>query len=81
MLINQKVNPVHLTNKDFLSKSWRWNRLIDNMFFFSEGFHMSAPPWAKNYRDYVQIKQQMAWELRLKKGKIAKNRFQELGEK
>ena len=33
---------------------------------------MSAPPWAKNYRAYAQIKQQMAWELRLNKGKIAK---------
>ena len=42
---------------------------------------MSAPPWAKNYRAYAQIKQQMAWGLRLNKGKIAKKRFQELGEK
>ena len=32
---------------------------------------MSAPSRAKNYRDYAQIKQQMAWELRLNKEKVA----------
>ena len=42
---------------------------------------MSSPPWAKNYRAYAKIKQQMAWGLWLNKGKIAKKRFQELGEK
>ena len=41
---------------------------------------MSAPSRAKNYRDYAQIKQQMAWELRLNKEKVATKRFQELGE-
>ena len=41
-------------------------------FFFLEGLRMSAPPWAKNYWAYAQIKQQMAWELRLNKVKVAK---------
>ena len=51
------------------------------MFPFSEGLRMSAPPWGKNYRAYAKIKKQMAWELRLNKEKVAKKRFQELGEK